>query len=644
MIDTIASFEGRIAKVQGPARSGKTEALVRRCARLVGSGVAPASILVEVSSAAATQALRARLRGALGPDERHAADEMHVRTPLETCVAVLDAPAGRAATGRVPRLLNGAEYNFFLEDMKTLGQPIRRLRKMLEFFYRQMSDLAPRDSWLMGGEEEAVLAHLERVLASRGAMLAQEAPYRCASFLQSDAGEGARGGYAFVLCDDFQNMSRAEQTCLCLLADRQLVVCGNPNQQHATNDAFPCVEGFVQFDERRRGVEAFALTGAFGNPSITALVDSLCDHGDMDPSFKAGSASGEGAMSDVMAVKWSTPEDELDGITKFLRVMLDGEEDLHEGRTCVLAPTKCWALMAQRVLKQRGFDVALTGAFCNLGGDPREIARSRALVAYTKLNLLADPFDMTAWRSWCGFGNYLTNSDAWNGLLTFADKRGLTLHDALALTAELDEEPFARAGALAERWREGQALIAAHGARKGFDLLRAIEADGLPEFEQTARTLVGDEDAAAVFALQRRNVADPALPDDPHVLHVSPYGSLTGLEYDNVFAIAAVDGLMPQRDAFELISTEEERERIMNEERRSFCNSVSKANKRLVVSYFSKAPLELAERSKMQVVRVRAEGSDRVAAVRPTSFLAEAGNDAPSTTGGQTLLAQHGLN
>ena len=328
MIETIASFDGRIAKVQGPARSGKTEALVRRCACLVRGGAAPETILVETSSAAAAQAFRRRLRRAIGPDLQHAADDVHVRTALETCVAVLDAPAARAATGRVPRLLNDAEYNFFLEDMKTLGQPIRRLRKMLDFFYRQMSDLEPRDSWLAGGEEEAVLSHLERVLASRGAMLAQEAPSLCAAYLRSDAGEGVRGSYAYVLCDDFQNMSRAEQTCLCLLADRQLIACGNPNQQQAARASFPCAEGFVQFDARRRDVAVFTLSGAHGNPAIAAFADGLCDQGDMDPAFKAGIASDAQTSDGIMAVKWSTPEDELDGITKYLRILLDGEEDL----------------------------------------------------------------------------------------------------------------------------------------------------------------------------------------------------------------------------------------------------------------------------------------------------------------------------
>ena len=333
MIEAIASFDGRIAKVQGPARSGKTEALVRRCACLVRGGAAPETILVETSSAAAAQAFRRRLRRALGPDLQHAADDVHVRTALETCVAVLDAPAARAATGRVPRLLNDAEYNFFLEDMKTLGQPIRRLRKMLDFFYRQMSDLEPRDSWLAGGEEEAVLSHLERVLASRGAMLAQEAPSLCAAYLRSDAGEGVCGSYAYVLCDDFQNMSRAEQTCLCLLADRQLIACGNPNQQQAARASFPCAEGFVQFDARRRDVAVFTLSGAHGNPAIAAFADGLCDQGDMDPAFKAGIASDAQTSDGIMAVKWSTPEDELDGITKYLRILAK--------RTCTRTARAC---------------------------------------------------------------------------------------------------------------------------------------------------------------------------------------------------------------------------------------------------------------------------------------------------------------
>ena len=63
----------------------------------------------------------------------------------------------------------------------------------------------------------------------------------------------------------------------------------------------------------------------------------------------------------------------------------------------------------------------------------------------------------------------------------------------------------------------------------------------------------------------------------------------------------------------------------------------------LLFSTFSRAPLELAERTKMQVARVRMEDGERIAALRPTCFLEEAGAAAPITLGGQALLADAGI-
>ena len=63
-----------------------------------------------------------------------------------------------------------------------------------------------------------------------------------------------------------------------------------------------------------------------------------------------------------------------------------------------------------------------------------------------------------------------------------------------------------------------------------------------------------------------------------------------------------------------------------------------------MLSHFSKAELELAERTKMQVVRVKSENGKRMAIVRPSCFLSEAGDAAPTTMGGQALLAEYGLN
>ena len=144
--------------------------------------------------------------------------------------------------------------------------------------------------------------------------------------------------------------------------------------------------------------------------------------------------------------------------------------------------------------------------------------------------------------------------------------------------------------------------------------------------------------------LPQAAISDPVWTEDPHVVHICLPQNLCGTEYDNMFVVGCIDGFFPQRNAFEVISTDGERNRIMDSERRDFMGGVAKAKHLLVLSHFSKAELELAERTKMQVVRVKSENGRRMAIVRPSCFLSEAGDAAPTTMGGQALLAEYGLN
>ena len=524
MIDTIAAFDGRLAKVEGAERSGKTQALVARCAHLIQNGEAPASILVAVTNAFAAQAFRKRLRRALPANLIGAALSVRVCTALDAAVSALDQPAAREATGRVPRILNSAEYNFFLEDLKTIGEQPRKLRSMLGFLDRKMAGYEPREEWNAGTAADNLLASATPIERAAGA---------------------------------------------------------------------------------------------------------------------------EGLPQGVQSIKWNTPEDELNGLTKYLRKLLDGQEDAREANTCVVVPNRRWAVMVEKMLRRRGFNVSAAGAAGTLAGDPRDSTRSRALVAYTKLGLLADPTDMIAWRSWCGFDNALTNSDAWMGLQDFAEAEGLTLYQALQQVGSAGfgaKEPFLRARTLAEKWRSGQDFLEKNATRRGFGLMKAIGAEGISEFEAVAADMVGDETAKTLLELEQAAISDPAWTEDPHVVHICLPQNLCGTEYDNMFVVGCIDGFFPQRNAFEVVSTDGERNRIMDAERRDFMGGVAKAKHLLVLSHFSKAELELAERTKMQVVRVKSENGKRMAIVRPSCFLREAGDAAPTTMGGQALLAEYGLN
>ena len=659
MTETIAEFSGRIAKVQGPAGSGKTEALVRRCVFLLEHGAGADSILVATSSAFAAQAFRDRLVLKAGEKLHEAAKAVQVKSAVEACIDVLGSEAARAATGRTPRLLATPEYNFLVEDLKTTGEPIRQLRKMLAYFKREMAAGRPRSEWMIGGEEETILDLMDRSLALQGAMLPQEVGCVCADYLKSEAGQAARGCFEYVIADDFQNATRAIQTALCMMTGTQLLVAGNADEAHSgiAGDCNPA--GFSEFEKLRRDVEVFTLDEAFGNGEVVSYADALLDQEGMDAQARAEKTSSrknrpvardEGAEPDhgIVSVKWRTPEEELNGVTKYLRRVIDRTHEPLESRTAVLVANKRWALLARNVLDERGFSTSIAGALHTFSGDPRESARAGGLVAYIKLALLANPKDAVAWRAWCGLDNYLTNSDAWTEMQAWAGEQSVSLCEALsrladAQTSTSNTDPFLRADVLARRWKEGQEFIAGNARRKGFALLKAIGGAGLVEFSDIEKDLIGDETAEQLFSIVYRHIHFPVWPESRHTLRIAMPDALDGQDYDNVFVIGAVDGFFPSRDAFEVISTDEERARIMQKERRSFYAAVAKAGELLVLSHFSKAPLELAEKTKMQVVRVRSEGDERIAIVRPSCFIEQGGAHAPQTVGGDALLAQEGL-
>lgn len=645
-IAAIAAFEGRIAKVEGPARSGKTEALLRRAAAAVAAGCAPEDILIETTTAEGARVARRRLVDALAAagveDGEDVAGRITVACAQQVCLTVLETPEARAATGRAPRVLAPFEYNFFLEDMKTLGTPARRLRSELAHFKRQWCALAPEEDWAVGEEKDALdLAH--RLLGATNAMLEDEVAYLCGLYLQSDAGTGARQQFALVLADDFQNLSAAQQTCLCLLARDQLIVAGNPDETVGAATSCPSPEGFATFDTLRRNVATFTLDTAFGNPNVTAFCDAVARAGNGEA---LAADRREGTIRDIATVKWNAPEEEFNGLTRYLFAENTADPETVEADLCVVVPNKQWAVAFERMLAKRGFTVSSLG-FERLAGDPRDMSRARALVAYTSLNLLADPKDLFAWRAWVGFGNYLTYSDGWHFLLEWCDEHGAGVLEALeaaaAARAAGDDEPFPRAERLSERYEAGREMIAAHAGRRGHNLLAALGADKLPDFAALADALAGDEDAATLYAMMRKTQFFPTHRANVRAVRVSSYEQLCGCGYRALHVAGCVDGFMPARDAFEVVSTDADRARVRERDRRAFAAGAAKAEDTLLFSTFSRAPLELAERTKMQVARVRMEDGERIAQVRPTCFLEEAGAAAPITLGGQALLADLGI-
>ena len=86
MFDTIAACDERQVKIFGAPQTGKTEALIRRCAALLAANVAPEAILIEATSAQGALMLRERLSALVGLEN---AQRVCITTAQEACLRVL---------------------------------------------------------------------------------------------------------------------------------------------------------------------------------------------------------------------------------------------------------------------------------------------------------------------------------------------------------------------------------------------------------------------------------------------------------------------------------------------------------------------------------------------------------------------------
>ncbi len=681
--EAVAAFEGRIAKVSGPARSGKTQACALRALRLLERGVDPADVLVVVASAGAASAVRVRLEALAAEAEaegagagagegvslRETARKVRVRRAVEVCEDVMGDPAAVALTGRGSRVMNDAEYTFFLEDLKTLGQKNRRLHNMLLFFFAQWSDLRREGDWLLRGEETDLLAYARRVLASLGVAMRHELPYLCAEFLGGDCGMPFAQRYGYVLCDDFQDLSYAEQTCMALLARDQLMVFGDAGAVAKVNTDYPSPEGFERFDRVRKGVETFSLERRFGPAGVLAIDDALgraaCGEASglaacaervgglaggaepavcADPVERADQVERADPVEGVTLVEWTTPDEGLAGVAGFVARRL--AEDPGES-VAVAVPDRRWGGFVERALAARGLAVDDAGLGRRLGGDPRTPGAHGAASAYVALRLLADPQDPLAWRAWTGFDNAITNSEAWVDVYRASWERGVGVVEVLRKVAA-GEVDVLKGDVLSRAWERGQAMVEACRDLRGAELAAAVGLGSLPGVFGPAAGLRGDEGATELLAGLDRWLdaavggtapgvaaadASGTAPDpgpSAGVVHVALPENLVGCEFDTLVVAGMVDGMLPRRAHFDIEKTDEARAQALDEDRARLRLACTRARRRLVLSTFVQTTIEVADRSNMQIRRITAAGGSRVALVSPSLYLGEMVPAAPA--------------
>lgn len=633
-IEQAVTAQARFVKVTGGGGTGKSLCVARRVARLLAQGVSAAEIVVFASTPSAVRALQAAL-----VRESGAAVHVQVTTLPAFCQRVLDTPEAREVTGRAPRLLADFEERILMEDMKVCGVKSKRLREMLKFFYREWTELGDeKPDFIRDTQEAEVYATLTENLRFRNAMMRQELSNVAVKFVRDHPQAAAPAFTPHVLVDDYMNLNRVSQMLLDLVATACLFVCGNINQTTHTTEPYPYPQGFACFEENHPDTEVVRLTQDLRTPKrITAMANSLMVAGGLETDTLVELTCD--APSDVHFVKWTYPNDEFLGIARHIKHRLAStSHPVHARDIFVAVPNAMWGRALAKVLNANDIKTDLVLDFNVLKGDPRDDAKSQALQAYTRLNLAANPDDPTAWRSWCGFGDYLTNSNHWFRLEKWAQERDIGILEALELLDALEDKPFEHSEVLLERYHAGREFIARTQGKKGFTLINQcspVRGEVPPAaFMELLEPVEGTETGSELLARAMARLENRFNEDD--AVRIGLMQMCCGMEFDTTVIMGAVEGFYPAADLLGPKFDDEQVALRKNQERRDWYNVMTKTRHALIVSTIQKDESNTAAALGMHAHRIRMEDGASRAILAPSCYMAEMGEDAP---GIETSLA-----
>ena len=688
--------------ILGKVASGKTEALVHRVVEYLSGQLSGKSVLVLAASPDAAEKLKRHLAAALDiPANTLGEQGVRVSTPRAIALEVLGNPKAQAACGRKPRLLLPFEENILLEDVKASGLRPKRLREMLKFFYRSWTELADDEpSWLVSEEEVQVHSLLKECLAFTGGILPNELSNLAVKWLRTDETARKAASYDLVLVDDYQLLSLASQVLAGLLAREGLVVTGDMQATSEVFEEYPYATGLIEFAQAD-GVQTVQLDACWNSTAVQACCENLIgaaqtheqesrdlagtgENGEREARAFAG-ANNESAQTSVTsqagyspaavveasahaayaetapvenparnarALSFPTAEAEIAHVAQHIADAI--ETGAQPSDFYLAVPNGVWAKSLNRSLEARGISTAQRPSARMLSGDSRDLRRCKTSRLVTLLALAADPHDMLAWRSWCGFGDWLTNNPGFAALRRYAAQQGLAPYDALATVAadnpcrealgELDAAEQASLERISQAFKTGQAALMQLEGLVGRQLIDA--AWELLDCEQHAQETTAGQGGVPADLLRLLDVENPKLAHDAaslvdrllmalneprfplaqNVVRIGDLAASHGSSYRTVVLTGFVNGFIPKHAYFDPVKTPLDRMGLLyGTDARRVYQAAGCAREELLVTAFTQMDALQAERLDLKVDRVFMREGKRLARISPSELIGSMG-------------------
>ncbi len=455
------------------------------------------------------------------------------------------------------------------------------------------------------------------------AMLIGELVPEALRYLRSNPASPERDAFDHVLVDEYQDLNKAEQVLLDLLADHgRTAIVGDPDQSiYSFRHAHP------------QGIEGYAAThpGTHDErldacrrcpPNIVSIADSLIryNHAPQDGARLVPSPGRR--VGEVTIVQWTDLDQEAAGVADAVRWYKE-ERGYDEHDILVLSSRRLLGYRIRNKIRESGLAVH---SFYHEEPLESELAQ-RALCLLT---LLSDGDDRVALRWWLGAGHRTFRSTQYARLREVCE--GYSRSPREVLEDILAGGIMVRGiGPCAESYRELKYELLRLAGLSVVELVDEL----LPDHDEDCASLreialAGMEatsNPSALLDRLRTQITQPDMPETGDYVRVMSLHKSKGLTSKVVIVAGCIEGLIPIRIDQD---PEEDPNSVLREQRRLFYVAITRATDALLVS--SAQSMERRDTHKLGAI-VR-PGRTHMARTVASRFLDELGPSAPAAVEG----------
>jgi DNA helicase-2/ATP-dependent DNA helicase PcrA len=631
----IASSENRRIRVIAGPGTGKSFAMKARVARLLEEGVDPNRILPVTFTRVAAEDLHRELVGM----SVARCDEIEGITLHSLALRILMREQVLHATGRTPRPLSGFEIKPLEQDLASRHGGVRAVQRRIKAYeaaWARLQHDAPgtaRDPADLAFEKDLLIW----LLFHRAMLIGEVIPY-LHKYLFSNPLAEERSEYLHILVDEFQDLNRAEQGVIDLLAvSASVCIVGDDDQSiYSFKHAHP--GGMLEWTQINTGAHDLGLELCQRCPTtVVAMANALIAHNEQRPRNRSLQPIAERGAGAVEIIQFASIDNEVRAIAARIGQMI--ENGTPPGDILVLAQRGVIGTPIFDALHASGIPVKSYYA-------EAELDAPEAQKRFAYLKLLASPDDRVALRWLLGLGGNDWHSAAYQRLQDHCFQTGDSPWDTLASLSN-GTLRMRHVGRLIARFQEiahevvRLRVIAEHSGLVGLiDDLFPTGMEGVFEIRERSLKVIDDFSPSSIerFVCELSSlISKPEVPSEVAEVRVMSLHKSKGLSSPVTFIAGCVEGLLPKQP--EPGQSEAARSLSIDEQRRLFFVGITRVKATpgdgkpgtLILSYSQKMPI--AQALGAGIVPARRDG--RVAYLQASRFIQELGPSAPHPIAGE---------